>query len=80
MYVDTLGTFVNATLNTVESTYAPVVAIVSEYVPADAISHDATHWFEAMLYELHAPDESEGNDIHTGPFVNIVPPHGFFHV
>ena len=42
VYVDTLGTFVNVTGNDVESVYAPVASITSEYVHAEAISHDAT--------------------------------------
>ena len=43
VYVDTLGTFVNVTGKFVVSVYAHVAIISREYVPADDISHAATH-------------------------------------
>jgi len=42
VYVDTLGTFENVTGKFVVSVYAPVATISNEYVPDDAISHEAT--------------------------------------
>lgn len=80
MYVATLGTFVNVTGKDTVSVYAPVADMVNEYVHEDATSHEATPWFEAMLYDLHSLAVKAENDTAIGPFVKIIVPDGSFHV